>query len=182
MSQEPPVVDLSQAKSEDDIVLLWSRHVIRELMARRERQEAAIVASMFIYTKAEDGTVVLPMGIDVLLGHPASAKPAIAALPPDALGYLVILPTMPIPEAMWKGAEATITPAEVKEMPLRVPTEILPFDKPYIMWVSAALYTRTMERTFCTGFDGERFSPLQEIEGAYGGALHHLHGIGILDS
>ena len=175
-------VDLSPAESDDDVLLIWSRFLLQDLMARRERQEEAVTARILIYYKADDGTVILPTMVDAFLGHPASAQPALEVLTPDALGYLVILPTTPVPEAMWKGAAASISPQQVKEMPLRVPTEILPFDRPYTMWVSAALYTRTMERTFCTGFDGEKFSPLKEIEGAYGGALHHLHGIGILDA
>ena len=172
-------VDLSLAKSEDEVLLIWARYLLGEVMRQRENQEEALTSRIYVFEKNDDGVSILPTRPDALLGLPSRPEPALAVLGEKAVGYLVMLPTAPIPEAAWAGLSPVLSKEQSAGIPLSVPTEILPFDKPYTLWLSAAFYSQTIERTFCAGLLDDKFSELKEIDGSFGGSLANLRGIGI---
>lgn len=174
-----PNVDLSQAQSEDEVFLIWSRYLLAQIIRQRECQEEAVTGQVFVFEKTENGVCILPTLPNAYLGMPARPEPAVAALTEQAVGYLVVLPTAPIPEMAWSGPSPTMSKEAARGIPISVPIEILPFDKPYDLWMSAALYTRTLERTFCAGLLGHKFGELKEVAGTFGGSLSNLRGIGV---
>lgn len=177
MQASPTTVDLSGAKSLDEIAYLWSKFILSELMARRERQEAAVAPYIFTFEKIEDQPQ-LPIMPSAELGMPPRADAATHAIRPETYAYLVLFPGMPIPVATWEGTDAPMPPQEQAAIPLGVPTEIIDFSRPQVWWLNAAFVSDTIQATFCAGFDGETFGELKEIEGTHGGSLSSLCGIG----
>lgn len=170
-------VDLSTARSLDEIAYLWSKFILTELMARRERQEAAIAPYIFTFEEA-NGQPQLPVMPSAEIGMPPQASRALQALRPETYAYLVLFPGVPIPAAAWEGPSPTMPQQQRAEIPLGVPSVAIDLTKPHVWWLNAAFVSRGIQATFCAGFDGETFSPLQEVAGTHGGCLSSLAGIG----
>jgi hypothetical protein len=168
---------LSGAKSLDEIAYLWSKFILGELMARRERQEAALASYIFTFERIEDQPQ-LPIMPSAEIGLPPRADAATQAIRPETYAYLVLFPGIPMPAAAWDGPSPSMLPQERAEIPLGVPTELIDFSRPQIWWLNAVFVSDTIQATFCAGFDGETFGELKEIAGTHGGSLSSLCGIG----
>lgn len=171
-------VDLSKAKSLDEIAYLWAKFLLSELMARRERQEAALASCIFTFENVNN-FVHVPTSPTAVLGTPPQKDKALACLEPETYAYLVLVPGVPVPKEAWEGAEAPMSSQEQAEIPLGVPSELIDLSRPHIWWLNAVFVSPSIQATFCAGFDGETFTELREVAGTHGGAFSSLAGIGL---
>jgi len=166
-------VDLSQAKSVEEVAAIWSVFLLKELMERRERQEAAIPSCIFTFELAGN-TPCLPVFPTKILTTPPDKLDAISGVSLDSFAYLAIVPGIPIPKADWDGDSPALTIQEQEQIPIGVPTELLQFDRSYVWWLTAVFVSKQVQTTYCAGFTGTQFSELKHVAGTHGGFLSSL--------
>lgn len=154
--------------------LKMSSQILDGCIKRREARSAAVVASLIRFVRTgEDSFSAVPSRLS---NDPTGKEISTHFLPEeDCFAYMVFLPGDPIPQKQWEGE---YTPQQQSQILLGIPGRIIEVGD-YVFHLHGIFVSNSVQITFCSGFDGRKFSEIKIAPGLFGGTATNLNGIGV---